>query len=214
MTRVAINGLGSGRAFLEAARTRPELEVVAVNDVADPVSLAYLLRSDSVQGRYAPPVAIEADGTPTLVIGHHRIRLLQHGHPEPRGLAGTGSRPATGAGGRGQHRAGIDRRRDRAHARHTRADRALRRDRDAGAGGRRPAVGHQLPRRPARDGRGDQRGTRGRVHSWYDNEAGYAHVLLQHVLAAGRHVAPTSPRPAEPDRATGTRHTAPNVTRP
>ena len=82
MARVAINGLSRiGRAFLKAALTRPELEVVAVNDVADPASLAYLLRFDSVQGRYAPPVAIETDGTPTLVIGHRRIRLLQQRDP-------------------------------------------------------------------------------------------------------------------------------------
>ncbi len=50
-TRVAINGLGRiGRAFLKAAIERPELEVVAVNDLGDIDNLAYLLKYDTAYG--------------------------------------------------------------------------------------------------------------------------------------------------------------------
>jgi glyceraldehyde 3-phosphate dehydrogenase len=58
--RVAINGLGRiGRAILKLALDVPELELVAVNDLADVDNLAYLLRFDTVYGRYAKPVAVE-----------------------------------------------------------------------------------------------------------------------------------------------------------
>lgn len=47
--RVAINGFGRiGRAFLKIAWERPELEVVAVNDLGSIESLAYLLKYDTV----------------------------------------------------------------------------------------------------------------------------------------------------------------------
>jgi glyceraldehyde-3-phosphate dehydrogenase/erythrose-4-phosphate dehydrogenase len=44
-TRIAINGLGRiGRAILKLVIGRPELELVAVNDLADIENLAYLRR--------------------------------------------------------------------------------------------------------------------------------------------------------------------------
>lgn len=50
-TRVAINGLGRiGRAFLKVAVMRPELDVVAVNDLGDLHNLAYLLKYDTAYG--------------------------------------------------------------------------------------------------------------------------------------------------------------------
>lgn len=50
-TRVAINGLGRiGRAFLKVAVERPELEIVAVNDLGDIHNLAYLLKYDTAYG--------------------------------------------------------------------------------------------------------------------------------------------------------------------
>lgn len=50
-TRVAINGLGRiGRAFLRVAIERPELDVVAVNDLGDIHNLAYLLKYDTAYG--------------------------------------------------------------------------------------------------------------------------------------------------------------------
>ena len=52
--RVAINGLGrTGRSFLRSAYARQaDIEVVAVNDLADADTLAYLLKYDSVGGRF------------------------------------------------------------------------------------------------------------------------------------------------------------------
>ncbi|MBI2610877.1 type I glyceraldehyde-3-phosphate dehydrogenase [Candidatus Kaiserbacteria bacterium] len=56
--RVAINGFGRiGRCFFRAVQGRPEIEVVAVNDLMPPASLAYLLKYDTVYGRAAFSVA-------------------------------------------------------------------------------------------------------------------------------------------------------------
>src|SRR5688572_7105115 len=56
-TRVAINGLGRiGRAILKLVMDEPSLELVAVNDLVDVDTHAYLLRFDTVYGRYAKPV--------------------------------------------------------------------------------------------------------------------------------------------------------------
>ncbi len=51
--RIAINGLGRiGRAALKVAMERPEVEVIAVNDLADLETLKYLLKYDSVYGKF------------------------------------------------------------------------------------------------------------------------------------------------------------------
>src|SRR5574342_425204 len=53
MTRVAINGFGRiGRAFYKLATSRPEIEVVAVNDLGNRENLEYLLVHDSVYGHW------------------------------------------------------------------------------------------------------------------------------------------------------------------
>ncbi|MBU6389918.1 glyceraldehyde-3-phosphate dehydrogenase [Patescibacteria group bacterium] len=50
--KVAINGFGRiGRAFYKAAKERPEIELVAVNDLGDKEMMDYLLRYDSVYGK-------------------------------------------------------------------------------------------------------------------------------------------------------------------
>ena len=70
-TRIAINGLGRvGRALLRQAVLSEELEVVGVNDLADPHTLRSLLRRDSTYGAF--PVEVEA-GDDCLVIGGHKI---------------------------------------------------------------------------------------------------------------------------------------------
>lgn len=51
--RIAINGFGRiGRQFYRLTSQRPELEIIAINDLADPELLAYLLKYDSVYGRF------------------------------------------------------------------------------------------------------------------------------------------------------------------
>lgn len=79
MSHVAINGLGRiGRAVLKIVLETPELELTAVNDVASAENLAYLLKFDSVYGRYGRDVKAE-DGT--LVIGEKRLPLLAEKDP-------------------------------------------------------------------------------------------------------------------------------------
>jgi glyceraldehyde 3-phosphate dehydrogenase len=67
-TKVAINGLGRiGRAILKLVMDERSFELVAVNDLFDAESLAYLLRFDTVYGRYSKPVVV--DGGDLVVAG-------------------------------------------------------------------------------------------------------------------------------------------------
>jgi glyceraldehyde 3-phosphate dehydrogenase len=73
-TKVAINGLGRiGRAVLKLVMDERSFELVAVNDLADVEALAYLLRFDSVYGRYAKTVTAEGGD---LVVAGHKLRTL------------------------------------------------------------------------------------------------------------------------------------------
>ncbi len=78
--KVAINGLGRiGRAFLRIAIKRPEIKVVAANDLGDINNLAYLLKYDSAYGRFDLPVEVR-DGK--LVVGGQEIIFLQEREPQ------------------------------------------------------------------------------------------------------------------------------------
>lgn len=67
-TRVAINGFGRiGRAFLKIAWERPELEIVAVNDLGTLQSLTYLLKYDTVYKKWEHPVT--EDGKNIVIDG-------------------------------------------------------------------------------------------------------------------------------------------------
>lgn len=78
--RVAINGFGRiGRAFLKAALERgPEFEFIAINDLGDSEQLAYLLRFDSVYGRWDKKVEIDGDN---FVVEGKKIKFLQEKEP-------------------------------------------------------------------------------------------------------------------------------------
>ena len=59
MKKIAVNGFGRiGRAALKIIMNTPELEVVAVNDLMSIDNAAYLLRYDSVYGRFTDEVTI------------------------------------------------------------------------------------------------------------------------------------------------------------
>ncbi len=76
MAKVAINGFGRiGRAFFKLAITKPELEVVAINDLGDLENLAYLLKYDSVYGRFNKEVSVK-DGK-LMVDGKEYLFLQQ-----------------------------------------------------------------------------------------------------------------------------------------
>lgn len=82
-TRIAINGFGRiGRTALRALHEQShDLELVAVNDLADPEALVNLLRYDSILGRF--PAEVSLQGT-ELRIGSQRVRVLSE--PDPANL--------------------------------------------------------------------------------------------------------------------------------
>ena len=68
MTKVAINGLGRiGRAALKIILETPGLELVAVNDIVSIDNIVYLLKYDTVYGRYDKTV--ESDGENLIIAG-------------------------------------------------------------------------------------------------------------------------------------------------
>lgn len=81
--RIAINGFGRiGRLFFRLAYGRPEFEFVAVNDLGDCENLAYLLKYDTVYGRYPKNVkAQSSNGKNYLVIDNKKILFLQEKDP-------------------------------------------------------------------------------------------------------------------------------------
>lgn len=75
MIKIAINGFGRiGRAFFKLAITKPELEIVAINDLGDLENLAYLLKYDSAYGRFNKDVSVQ-DGK--LVVDGKEYVFLQ-----------------------------------------------------------------------------------------------------------------------------------------
>jgi glyceraldehyde 3-phosphate dehydrogenase len=77
--RVAINGFGRiGRAFVRAAYNRPELEIVAINDLGSLESLAYLLKYDTVY-KQAPFSVAQKDGK--LVIDGKEVAFVSEKDP-------------------------------------------------------------------------------------------------------------------------------------
>jgi glyceraldehyde 3-phosphate dehydrogenase len=80
VANVAINGLGRiGRATLKIVMDTPGLNLVAANDIGASDSVVYLLKYDTVYGRYGKAVEAANDGT--LAIGEHRLTLLRERDP-------------------------------------------------------------------------------------------------------------------------------------
>ena len=74
MIKIAINGFGRiGRMAFRAALARPDVQIVAVNDLLELPYLAYLLKHDSVHGKLPHPVSIDTERSALLVDGR-RIR--------------------------------------------------------------------------------------------------------------------------------------------
>ncbi|MEI6817114.1 MAG: type I glyceraldehyde-3-phosphate dehydrogenase [Bacteroidota bacterium] len=78
--KVAINGFGRiGRMFLRAALLDKNMEVVAINDISDTHTLAYLFKYDSVHGRFVGTVS----STPhSLIIDGVEIKVCSEKAPE------------------------------------------------------------------------------------------------------------------------------------
>lgn len=79
MTNIAINGFGRiGRSFFRAAFGDSDFNIVAVNDLTDTATLAYLLKFDSVYGRYQKDVKV---GDEALIVDGKEIRVLAEKDP-------------------------------------------------------------------------------------------------------------------------------------
>jgi len=77
--KVGINGFGRiGRNLFRAAMGDKDIDIVAVNDITDPKTLAYLLKHDSVLG------SLEADvshGEDSIKVGGHTIKVFKERDP-------------------------------------------------------------------------------------------------------------------------------------
>ncbi len=77
--KVGINGLGRiGSLVLRAGLDYPDLQFVAVNDLASPTSLAYLFEFNSVHGAFDGTVEVEND---SLIIDGEKIQVLHEKDP-------------------------------------------------------------------------------------------------------------------------------------
>ena len=74
--KVGINGFGRiGRMVFRAATQHfPDIEIVGINDLLEPEYLAYLLRHDSVHGRFKGDIGVDGN---TLIVNGRKIRLTQ-----------------------------------------------------------------------------------------------------------------------------------------
>ena len=77
--KIAINGFGRiGRAFLKIAWERPEIEIVAVNDLGDIANMAYLLKYDTVYGKWEHDIKVEGE---YLIIDSKKVKVLAFKDP-------------------------------------------------------------------------------------------------------------------------------------
>ena len=72
--RVAINGFGRiGRSVFRILNTRDDVDVVAINDIFDKEALVYLLKYDTVMGRFPDDVNLDGD---TLMTSRQKVKLI------------------------------------------------------------------------------------------------------------------------------------------
>lgn len=78
--KVGINGFGRiGRnVFRSAIASFEDIEIVGINDLLEPDYLAYMLKYDSVHGRFEGDVSVEGN---TLIVNGKKIRLTQERDP-------------------------------------------------------------------------------------------------------------------------------------
>jgi glyceraldehyde 3-phosphate dehydrogenase len=77
--KVGINGFGRiGRNVFRAAQGRSEFEIVAVNDITSPATLAHLLKYDSILGNYSGTVSADGDH---LVVNGKPVKVFAERDP-------------------------------------------------------------------------------------------------------------------------------------
>ncbi|MBC8485628.1 MAG: type I glyceraldehyde-3-phosphate dehydrogenase [Bacteroidetes bacterium] len=78
-TRIAINGFGRiGRMFFRVAHDKENFDIVAINDVMEPYTMAHLLKYDSVHKRFQGEVKSNSD---YLEVNGKKIRILKEENP-------------------------------------------------------------------------------------------------------------------------------------
>lgn len=79
MVKVAINGFGRiGRNAFKIAFERPDMEIVAINDITDTRTLAHLLKHDSSYGTYAHNVDYDEEN---IIVDGKKVRVLAEKDP-------------------------------------------------------------------------------------------------------------------------------------
>jgi glyceraldehyde 3-phosphate dehydrogenase len=80
MTRIGINGFGRiGRmVFRAAVKHFPDIEVVGVNDILEPEYLAYMLKYDSVHGRFKGDLEVQGGN---LLVNGKKVRVTAEKDP-------------------------------------------------------------------------------------------------------------------------------------
>lgn len=77
--RIAINGFGRiGRSVFRILNARDDFDVVAINDIADNEALGYLLKYDTVMGRFPDTVKMEGD---ILHTSSNQVKMLAETNP-------------------------------------------------------------------------------------------------------------------------------------
>jgi len=78
--RIGINGFGRiGRAFFRLALEEPNIQIVAINDLADLENLAYLLKNDTVYGKFDKEIEIQEK---SFIINGKEILFFQEKDPK------------------------------------------------------------------------------------------------------------------------------------
>ncbi len=77
--KIGINGFGRiGRNFYRASYQDPDLDIVAANDIADPKTLAHLLKYDSVLGVLEADIQASEDA---IIVNDKKIKVLSERDP-------------------------------------------------------------------------------------------------------------------------------------
>ena len=78
--KIAINGFGRiGRSVFRILNQRDDMEIVAINDLFDHHALAYLLKYDTIMGRFGESVNIVED---ELITGNNTVKMLKVRDPK------------------------------------------------------------------------------------------------------------------------------------
>ena len=79
MIKVGINGFGRiGRLVFRAAQSRNDIQIVGINDLIDADYMAYMLRYDTIHGRFTGTVEVK-DGQ--LIVNGKTIRVTAEKNP-------------------------------------------------------------------------------------------------------------------------------------